>query len=209
MQSFKEFEHQAWMDGVDPYDASFSRLTRQMIPSILHTLDIRQGLSLLDVACGPGYLAAAAYQQGAVVTGVDFSSAMIARAKQFNPGIAFEEGDAEDLGNYSDDCFDAVAMNFGIIHLGKPENALKAAYRVLKQGGKIAFTAWKKPEEAVGFSLILQAVQKFGNLNVECPQHLLFSFTANRKIANRLFSSAGLPIQKLNSFTKLGTSLSG
>lgn len=167
--SFKEFEHQAWQIAVDQYDASFSRLTQQMIPAIVNALDIRKGVHFLDVACGPGYLAAAAHQKGAKVSGVDFASSMVSRAKQLHSSIDFNEGDAENLEKYQDGCFDAVGMNFGIIHLGQPEEALKAAYRVLKMGGKIAFTAWCNPQEAIGFSLVLRAVEMFGNPNVELP----------------------------------------
>ncbi|MFC2049386.1 class I SAM-dependent methyltransferase [Chlamydiota bacterium] len=185
--SFKEFEHQAWLKAVDQYDISFSRLTQQTIPAILNELDIRKGVSMLDVACGPGYLAAAAHHKGAIVNGVDFSSAMIARARQHHPHIDFSEGDAEDLKKYSDEHFDAVGMNFGIIHLGQPENALKAAYRVLKVGGRLAFTAWCKPQEAVGFLFVRQAVEKFGNPNVELPLALpLFFFSEPENCKNVL-----------------------
>jgi ubiquinone/menaquinone biosynthesis C-methylase UbiE len=167
--SFKEFEHQAWQAAVDQYDASFSRLTQQIIPAIMNALNVRKGMRFLDVACGPGYLAAAAHQKGAKVSGVDFSSSMVSRAKQLHPGIDFNEGDAEDLYKIPDASFDAVGMNFGIVHLGQPEKALKAAYRVLKVGGRVAFTTWCKPQEAVGFSLILRAAEIFGNPNVQLP----------------------------------------
>lgn len=140
-----------------------------MIPSILNAVDIQKGMRLLDVACGPGYLAAAAHERGALVTGIDFSSSMVSRAKELHSEIHFEEGDAEDLKNYQEDCFDAVSMNFGMIHLGQPEKAMQAAFRVLKSGGKFAFSVWCHPREAVGFSFVLQAVEKFGNLHVELP----------------------------------------
>lgn len=170
MTTFKEFEHNAWQIAVDQYDASFSRLTRQMIPTILETLEIQRGTKFLDVACGPGHLSAAAFQKEALVTGVDFSSSMVSRAKQLHPEIDFHEGDAEDLKNFRDNQFNALGMNFGIIHLGFPEKALKAAHRVLQSQGKVAFTAWCKPQEAIGFSLILQAVEKCGNPHVALPE---------------------------------------
>lgn len=185
--TFKEFEHQAWQKAVDQYNASFSRLTQQMIPAIISALDIRKGVNFLDVACGPGYLAAAAHHSGAKVNGVDFSSSMISLAKELHPGIDFNEGDAEDLNSYQDACFNAVAMNFGIVHLGEPEKALKAAYRVLKPGGRMAFTAWCKPEEAVGFSLILRAVEMYGNPKVELPlAPPLFFYSEHENCKNSL-----------------------
>src|ERR1700754_2721251 len=130
--AFKEFEHDAWQNAVDHYDTSFSRLTQQVIPAMLDVLDVKPGMSVLDVACGPGYLAAAAHQLGAKARGVDFSAMMVARALAFHPDIPFDEGDAESLEGYADNSFDAVAMNFGILHLDRPENALKAMHRILK-----------------------------------------------------------------------------
>lgn len=206
--SFKEFEHRAWQKAVDQYDASFSRLTQQMVPAILHVLDIQKGMCLLDVACGPGYLAAAAHQKGAIASGVDFSSSMVSRAKQLHPGIDFNEGDAEDLEKYQGAYFDAVGMNFGIVHLGQPENALKAAYRVLKPTGKVAFTAWCKPQEAVGFALVLRAVEMFGNPRVELPPAPpLFFYSEPENCRNALMRCGFVNpnIQIVNQIWELGS----
>ncbi len=167
--AFKEFEHDAWQNAVDHYDASFSRLTEQVIPATLDVLDVKPGMSVLDVACGPGYLAAAAQQRGATATGVDFSALMIERARSFHPSIAFDEGDAESLESYADGAFDAVAMNFGILHLDRPESALKAMHRVLKPGGKLAFTAWGPIDTVAGLAIPLKAIQMFGDPDVQIP----------------------------------------
>ena len=75
---------------------------------------------------------------------------MIAAARARNPDIEFREGDAEQL-PLSDDSFDAAVMNFGILHLARPDQALVQACRVLRAGGRFAFTVWAKPEDAVGF----------------------------------------------------------
>lgn len=167
--AFKEFEHGAWQNVVDQYDASFSRLTQQVVPAILDVLDVKPGTSLLDVACGPGNLAVAAQQLGARVRGTDFSAMMVSRARALHPDIPFDEGDAESLENYADKSFDAIAMNFGILHLDRPENALKAMHRILKPGGKLAFTAWGMQDTVAGFAIPLKAIQTFGDPNVQLP----------------------------------------
>jgi ubiquinone/menaquinone biosynthesis C-methylase UbiE len=41
-----------------------------------------------------------------------------------------------------DGSFDAVTMNFGILHLSEPQTAMAQARRVLTPGGRFAFTAW-------------------------------------------------------------------
>src|SRR5262249_25370108 len=111
--TFREFEHEGWQRVAGPYHDYFSSLTRQAIDSLLDALDVRSPLTLLDVASGPGYLAEAARLRGAVVTGVDFSSVMVERAKQLYPAIEFVHGDAEAL-QFAEGSFDLAAMNFGL-----------------------------------------------------------------------------------------------
>jgi len=60
-------------------------------------------------------------------------------------------------------------MNFGLLHLGRPEQALAEAHRVLRSGGKFGFTVWAKPEEAVAFGIVLRAVQRYGTIDVPLP----------------------------------------
>jgi len=129
---------------------------------------VRSGVRTLDVASGPGYAAAAAAARGAPVAALDFSSAMVELARSQNPEMEFREGDAEAL-PFPDGSFDAVVMNFGMLHLAQPERALAEAFRVLHAGGRYAFTVWAKPEEAVGFGIILDAIRKHGNPDVPLP----------------------------------------
>jgi len=125
-------------------------------------------MTFLDIASGPGYVAAAATHRGATVLGVDFSAAMVAHARQLHPDIEFRQGDAEQLllGN---DLFDAAAMNFGILHLGQPEKALLEAYRVLRSGSRFAFSVWASPDETIGFGIVLRAVELHGEPRVDLP----------------------------------------
>jgi len=94
---------------------------------------------------------------------------MIAEAQRRNPGIEFREGDAEQL-PLGNGLFDAAVMNFGILHLSRPDQALAEACRVLRPGGRFGFTVWAKPEETVGFGIVLGAIAKHGNLNVPLPE---------------------------------------
>jgi SAM-dependent methyltransferase len=80
------------------YEAAFTRLTRQAVPPLLDAVNLRHGARILDVATGPGYVAAAAAARGARALGVDFSAPMVAHARAINPAVEFQEGDAEVLG---------------------------------------------------------------------------------------------------------------
>jgi SAM-dependent methyltransferase len=168
--AFRDFEHQGWEASVAAYDKHFGPLTQLMIGPLLDGAKVTNGMKVLDVATGPGYVAAAAAKRGAFVIGVDFSEKMIIRARAANGGqnLRFEIGDAEAL-QYEADSFDAVVMNFGILHLAQPEKAFQEAKRVLRSGGSFGFTVWAKPEEAEGFAIILRAIEVFGNANAPLP----------------------------------------
>jgi SAM-dependent methyltransferase len=168
-ERFRQFEHAGWQGIPTLYHQAFGNLTVQVIEPLLDAVDARPGTNLLDIACGPGYVAASAAKRGATVIGIDFSSAMVAEARRCYPNIEFSEGDAEQL-PFDDGLFDAAAMNFGILHLARPERALTEARRVLRTGGKFAFTVWSKPEETTGFGITLRAVATHGELNVDLPE---------------------------------------
>ncbi len=166
--AFRSFEHAGWEKVSKQYHEAFASLTSQAIEPLLDAVEAGEGKRLLDVATGPGYVAAAASQRGAKVIGIDFSAVMVAEANRQYPNVKFQEGDAESL-SFPDGCFDAVVMNFGLLHLGNPEKAFSEAHRVLSKAGRYAFTVWCKPEEAVGFKIVLDAVQAHGQRDVPLP----------------------------------------
>jgi ubiquinone/menaquinone biosynthesis C-methylase UbiE len=154
--AFHDFEHAGWQRASEYYGDTFGTLTVQAIGPLLDAARVVEGQRVLDVATGPGYVAGAAAVRGATVTGVDFSTSMVVEARRRYPSVAFEEGDAEALA-FDDAVFDAVVMNFGLLHLARPEAAISEAHRVLVPGGRYALTVWANPAEAVGFGVVLQA----------------------------------------------------
>jgi SAM-dependent methyltransferase len=168
-EKFKSFEHAGWEQIPASYHEAFGQLTCQAIDPLLDAARVKRGCNFLDIASGPGYVAAAAVKRGATVLGVDFSPAMVAHAQQLHPGVEFREGDAEEL-PLGNGLFEAAAMNFGILHLGRPERALAEACRVIRSGGRFAFSAWAPPQETLGFGIVLRAVELHGEPRFELPQ---------------------------------------
>ena len=75
-------------------------VTAQATEPLLHAVGVKDGTRLLEVACGPGHVAAAAMARGATATGIDLVPGMIGEAHRAHPGIEFREGDAEALLEY-------------------------------------------------------------------------------------------------------------
>src|SRR5918992_5612624 len=114
-RAFRHFEHAGWEFIPKEYHQAFGSLTTQTIGPLLDAVRVTSGTKFLDIATGPGYVAAAAAKRGATVLGIDFSTAMIEQARELHPNVDFREGDAErlPLGN---GLFDSAVSNFGILH---------------------------------------------------------------------------------------------
>jgi 2-polyprenyl-3-methyl-5-hydroxy-6-metoxy-1,4-benzoquinol methylase len=109
-------------------------------------LEIRQGGRILDVACGNGVTSRRLAALGAQVTAVDFSEAMIARAKQRSrqgEAIRYDVVDATDLdallalGNAS---FDAVLCNMALMDMAEIAPLFQAVPKLLRSGGRFVFS---------------------------------------------------------------------
>src|SRR5918999_2620301 len=165
---YRELERTGWQRAAQSYMGSFERATRLFAPALLDAAEVGRGTKTLDVACGPGVVSGLAYARGAEAVGVDFSPNMLAEARRRHPSMEFREGDAEAL-PFADDAFDAVVINFGLHHFPFPARALAEAHRVLRAGGKLAFTTWAAPREHVLHGIVTEAVREVGGKSASLP----------------------------------------
>jgi demethylmenaquinone methyltransferase/2-methoxy-6-polyprenyl-1,4-benzoquinol methylase len=110
---------------------------------------VRTGDRVLDAACGTGDLAFADRKAGAArVTGLDFSEAMLERARRKGAAEAsvFEwlQGDMLAL-PFADATFDAATVGFGVRNVADLELALRELRRVLRPGGRLAILEITQP----------------------------------------------------------------
>ncbi len=168
LDEFSEFEHKGWQRVAVKYESAWGDLTRPFIPYLLKAAKVQARTRLLDVACGPGYVAEAARVMGAEPTGIDFSSKMIRIARKRNQEINFHECDAQAL-DFEQDLFDIVVMNFGIHHLSRPKAAFAEAFRVLQAGGRFGFTVWAGPEQSPGAKIVEDSIESHADMSVELP----------------------------------------
>ena len=126
---------------------SFEALTSTAAPKLVQFSGARQGMKLLDVACGTGVVALTASRQGVEVEGIDLTPELISRAiensKIMGLKAKFVEGDAEFL-PYNENEFDIILSQYGHMFAPRPKVVVRELTRVLKPGGILAFSTWPK-----------------------------------------------------------------
>jgi len=145
LSDFKSFEVAGWTTEGKAlrYDALAGRVTRAVVEPLLDALDVQAGERFLDVATGPGNLAAAAATRGARAVGVDVSLDMLALARERYADVAFVEGDAEQL-PFANDAFDAAAAAFVLHHVPQP---CRVTAELLRVAPRAAVATWAPSEE--------------------------------------------------------------
>ncbi len=165
---YRQFEQNGWERAAARYVDTFERATAPLAQALLDTLLVGAGTTLLDLACGAGLLASHAARRNAQVVGADFARNMLVRAQQRAPAALFVQADAERL-PFNANAFDAVAISFGVHHFPFPSRALAETQRVLRPGGRLAFTIWAAPDVNPLQKLVFDAIRATGGKAPQLP----------------------------------------
>jgi SAM-dependent methyltransferase len=160
--AFDAFEAAGWgTKEAAGYDALAGRVTSRLADPLLDAVGAEPGKRVLDIATGPGYVAARAAERGAESVGVDFSETMLEFARSRSPSVEFVHGDATEL-PFPNDSFDATTCAFLLLHLSRPEAAVAEAARVLAPGGRAAFSVWDEPSRGRWLGVVFDAFTAAG-----------------------------------------------
>lgn len=148
------------------------RVLEPFVPLLLDEIEPLAGRSVLDVGCGAGALTLAAAKRGATGLGVDISAPLIeaarARAERLGaPSARFVRGDAQ-THRFEAQGFDALVSRFGVMFFADPVAAFRNLRSAIRPGGKLAFAAWRGPEEN-GF---MTAAERSAAEIIELPERV-------------------------------------
>ncbi|WP_449256862.1 class I SAM-dependent methyltransferase [Bosea sp. (in: a-proteobacteria)] len=140
--SLKEEIRAYWSARAESFDESFGHAIKsdrelQAFQRLIRTAFGAAPLDVLDLACGTGEITRALLSLGHRVTALDFSEAMIARARaKHGKAARIMLGDAERL---LDDAasYDALITRHLVWTLTDPEAAFAEWFRVLRPGGRL------------------------------------------------------------------------
>jgi SAM-dependent methyltransferase len=128
-------------DGYIPYRGLLPRW--QTVDMAL--LDVREGLSVLDVGCGAGYLLGKAADRASLAMGVDVDGDRLRAARDGflhadrpNRGLVeFAVADGQHL-PFADASFDRIICTETLEHVEDVDQTLRELARVLRPGGRLA-----------------------------------------------------------------------
>jgi len=129
----------AWYDEKQGDDGDLWHRTL-IDPALLRVVGSVAGQTVLDLACGNGYLARRFARMGARVTGVDASAPMIERARTREArdplGIAYHVGDTARLDRVEDGAIGVVVCNMALMDIEDAEGTIRQVGRVLRPRGR-------------------------------------------------------------------------
>jgi SAM-dependent methyltransferase len=181
----------------------FTRIAASMRESgeaLVAGLGITAGMKVLDLGCGDGTTALPAARLGADVLGVDIASNLVeagnrrAQAEGLK-NCRFQEGDATNLSDVTDQSFDFVVSIFGAMFAPKPFDVAREMVRVIRPGGRIVMGNWIPNDP----TLVAQILKISSAYSPPPPEGFVSPMTwgIEGNVIER-FAAAGIPAEKIS-----------
>lgn len=171
---------------------------------MVDALDPQPGETILELAAGlgdTGFAAAARVGEGGRLITTDFSAPMVeaARRRAEELGISnaeFRTMDAERM-DLEDASVDGVLCRWGYMLIADPVAALGETKRVLRDGGRVAFSVWGEPARNLWASVPGRLVLEHTGAPRPDPHAPGIFAMANEERTRELLGAAGLEPERM------------
>jgi SAM-dependent methyltransferase len=154
---------QSLTEAAQGYESLFvPALFGQWAGRVADAANLRPGEQALDVACGTGVLAREALKRvgdTGYVAAIDPGPGMLAIAKEYEAGVDWREGVAENL-PFPGQSFDAVLCQFGLMFFHDRAKSIAEMLRVARPGGRLAVAVWDSIENIPAYSAELDLIER-------------------------------------------------
>lgn len=125
-----------WYDSLLEGKDTFQEMV--ILPNILRLMAVKPGERVLDIACGQGMFSRAYHRAGAIVTGTDIASELIAIARQkSSPEITFLTAPAETMEPIASESHSQATIILALQNMAEPRKALRESARILSKNGTL------------------------------------------------------------------------
>lgn len=131
------------------HEARFEALVKEYSDQLHEAAHVRSGENVLDVGCGCGGSSRSAALAAApgIVTGIDLSAAMLARARkradeQGLTNLHFDQADAQ-VKSFAPESVDVILSRFGVMFFSDPLAAFRNLRRALRPEGRLVLLTWR------------------------------------------------------------------
>lgn len=162
-----------WVEAQEVMDDLLRPFETRLLEELVAVMDERPVRTLLDVGCGTGSTTMASARRigaGGRCVGVDISEPMLsharsrAQAQAKDLTIEFIHADAQEHA-LEKDFFDQIISRFGVMFFADSIKAFTNLRSGIKSGGRLAFVAWRSPQENPFMTVPVKAAAQF----VEIP----------------------------------------
>jgi ubiquinone/menaquinone biosynthesis C-methylase UbiE len=166
---------------------------------LVEALDPQPGETILELAAGvgdTGLAAAARLGDSGKLISTDFSEQMVEAARRRAeergvPNVEFRWMDAERM-DLDDDSIDGVVCRWGYMLMADPLAALRETRRVLRTGGRVAFSVWGDPSANLWASVPAAALTEHTGQAPPDPHAPGIFAMASEERTRELLDEAGL-----------------
>lgn len=162
-----------WVEAQEVMDDLLRPFENRLLEELAVVMDESPVRTLLDVGCGTGSTTMAAARRigtGGRCVGVDISEPMLnharfrAQAQAKDLAIEFVHADAQEHA-LQKDFYDQIISRFGVMFFADSIKAFANLRSGIKSGGRLAFVAWRSPQENPFMTVPVKAAAQF----VEIP----------------------------------------